>query len=345
MERIQERPSSMAANSHETQSLLNGQILQLGVDVGGTYIKFGLIDEHGNILLRDKSRTHPERGSGAIIRSIIDGVEAILARCSLRVGDLKCIGLGIPGTVDSQNGVVVYAPNLFWRDVKIVDAIRQELDVPVLIVQDTCAAAWAEYLVGAGQGLCSLASVTLGTGIGCGLVFDGKIFRGALSTAGEFGHQIVDPDGLPCNCGRRGCLEAYAGGLAILREAKKRIPEILELTHQKPDNLDVHDIYRLAQQGHVQARELTDSVVKYVGMGLVNLINLCSVELISISGGISNAPEELLLNPLIAFVRSRAYDVVAKRVRICRSDLGEDAPLIGSAMLYRCESYEDHILH
>jgi len=310
-------------------------MLNVGVDIGGTNIKFGVTDENGKILLQRKTKTRPDRGSDLIVGSIIQGIEEILVEASLRHEDLKSIGLGVPGTVDSKSGVVVYAPNLFWRDVEIVKAIQQAFNVPVYIVQDARAAAWAEYLIGAGKGLRSVASVTLGTGIGCGMVFDGMIFHGALNTAGEFGHQIVELDGNLCNCGRRGCLEAYAGGLAIVRDAKKRIPGIDELLHKKPSTVGVHDVYQLAQEGNAQARQLTDSVVKYIGMGLVNLINICSVELISISGGISNAPSELLLNPLIEFVRNRAYESVAGKVRVYRSALGENAPLIGAGLLYR----------
>jgi glucokinase len=180
-----------------------------------------------------------------------------------------------------------------------------------------------------------LAAITIGTGIGCGLVIDGRIFHGALNTAGEFGHQIVEPGGNRCNCGRRGCLEAYVGGLAIVREAGLRIPAIGGLIGKPPSEVNVHDVYQLAIAGHTQALELTRSVVRYVGMGVVNLINLCSVELISISGGISNAPEALLVGPLVDFVRANAYVSVANKVRVSTSALGEDAPLIGAALLYR----------
>jgi glucokinase len=313
-------------------------MLNVGVDIGGTNIKFGVTDENGKILLQGKTKTRPDRGSDLIVGSIIQGIDTILVEASLRHEDIKSIGLGVPGTVDSKSGMVVYAPNLFWRNVEIVKAIQQAFNVPVYIVQDARAAAWAEYLIGAGKGLRSVASVTLGTGIGCGMVFDGMIFHGALNTAGEFGHQIVELDGNLCNCGRRGCLEAYAGGLAIVRDAKKRIPGIDELLHKKPSTVGVRDVYQLAQEGNAQARQLTDSVVKYIGMGLVNLINICSVELISISGGISNAPSELLLNPLIEFVRNRAYESVAGKVRVYRSALGENAPLIGAGLLYRAYS-------
>jgi glucokinase len=314
---------------------MNGQMLNVGVDIGGTNIKFGITDENGKILLQEKVRTESDRGSDLVILSIIQGIDTILEKAHLRHVDIKSIGLGVPGTADSSNGVVVYAPNLSWKKVEISKPIQQACNIPVYIVQDTRAAAWAEYLVGAGKGLRSVASVTLGTGIGCGMVFDGRIFHGTLNTAGEFGHQIVEIDGNLCNCGRRGCLEAYAGGLAILRDAKQRIPDIHDLLHKNPSEIGVNDVFQLALEGNIGARQLTNSVVKIIGMGLVNLINISSVELICLSGGISNAPAELLLDPLREFIRERAYVAVADKVRVCSSALGEDAPLIGAALLHR----------
>lgn len=310
-------------------------MLNVGVDVGGTNIKYGIIGEDGKILEQAREQTHAHRGSSAIIATIIHGVDALLSRNGHHLGEVESIGLGVPGTTDAKNGVVIFAPNIFWKDVEIAKAIQQAFNIPVYVAQDTRAAAWAEYLIGAGKGLRGVASVTLGTGIGCGLVFDGKIFNGALNTAGELGHQIVELDGNPCNCGRRGCLEAYAGGLAILRDAKRSVPEILELSRKTPPEGGVNDVFQLALEGNQPALQLTNSVVKYLGMALVNLINTCSVELISLSGGISNAPSELLLEPLRDFVRQRSYITIADKVQICRSDLGEDAPLIGAALLHR----------
>jgi glucokinase len=314
---------------------MGDQMVNIGVDLGGTNIRFGITDENGKILYRDRICTKPNRCSDAIICSVIQGIDAILAKASLRHADVLSIGMGVPGTADSKNGVVVFAPNLCWKEMEISKAIQHAFHIPIRIVQDTRAAAWAEFQIGAGKGLRSVASVTIGTGIGCGMVFEGRIFSGGLDTAGEFGHQIVEFEGNLCNCGRRGCLEAHAGGLAILRNAKETIPEICDLLQKNESEVEVHDVYLLATEGNVKARQLTDSVVRYIGMGLVNLINICSVELISLSGGISNAPKELLLNPLREFIRERAYPVVANRVRVCCSALGEDAPLIGAALLNR----------
>ncbi|HEX4006203.1 MAG TPA: ROK family protein [Acidobacteriaceae bacterium] len=313
---------------------MKAQELNIGVDIGGTNIKFDIVDGEGRILGQKKIATDPRRGCEAILAAIVSEISSLLRESALRAQDLTSIGIGVPGTADSEHGTVVYAPNLFWRNVPIVPAVRPIFGVPVSIAQDTRAAAWAEYLVGSGRGLRGVAAVTLGTGIGCGMVIDGRIFYGALNTAGEFGHQIVELDGEPCNCGRHGCLEAHAGGLAIVRAAEKQISRLHALLEGKPE-VDVADVYRLAEAGNLQARQLTDRALRYIGVGLVNLINLTSLEIICLSGGISNAPPELLLDPLIAFVRSRAYEMAAQRVRICHSALGEDAPLIGAALLHR----------
>lgn len=312
--------------------------MNVGVDIGGTNIKFGIVDESGVILFRRKADTDPARGSEAIAASIVEGIDALLQQASLRREDLTSIGLGVPGTADG--GTVVYAPNLFWRNVPIAAAIQPHFPAPVSVAQDTRAAAWAEYLVGSARGLQSLAAVTLGTGIGCGMVIGGSIFHGGLNTAGEFGHQIVQLDGDGCNCGRQGCLEAYAGGLAIVRQARERIPNLETLLGRSRDEVTVSDVYQLASEGNTAARQLAAEVVRMIGIGLVNLINLVSLEMICISGGISNAPAGLLMDPLLEFVRSHAYQEVANKVRLCRSVLGEDAPLIGASLLYRVAAKE-----
>jgi glucokinase len=314
----------------------------IGVDVGGTNVKLGITGEDGSILLQDKISTGVERGSDAIIRTIIEGIDALLAQASLRREHLGSIGVGVPGTADSEAGVVVYAPNIFWNNVAISPAIRQAFGVRVDIAQDTRAAAWAEYLVGTARESRGVAAITIGTGVGCGMVLDGKIFNGALNTAGEFGHQIVELDGVLCNCGRRGCLEAHAGGLAIVRQAIRLIPSIDSILQKNNNEIGVDDVYRLAQEGNESARRLTDRVAMHIGVGVVNLLNLTGVDMISISGGISNAPAELLLDPLVAFVRERAYVGASAKVRICKSALGEDAPMIGASLLHRQFS-GDHI--
>jgi glucokinase len=309
--------------------------LNIGVDVGGTNIKFGLTDESGRIISLHRVRTAPETGPDGIIGSIAANLQVVVERAGATLSQVNSLGVGIPGTIDSRNGTVVFAPNIFWRHVEFVRKMRSLYDGHLYIAQDSRAAAWGEYVVGVGKGLSSIATITLGTGVGCGMVIDGKIFNGALNTAGEFGHQIVELEGNLCNCGRTGCLEAHAGGLAIVREAKAKIVDLSDVLHKSQDDISAKDIFDLAQQGHGEARKLTARVVRYIGIGLVNLINLNSPELISISGGIANAPPGLLLEALITFVRSRAYPAISAKVRICKSAFAEDASLIGASLLHR----------
>lgn len=307
----------------------------VGVDIGGTNYKVGVVDTAGRLLFQCKSPTDPASGVDSLLTRVIASVRQVLEQGGLLPSDIRSIGIGVPGTADAVSGVVHYAPNLFWRDVPVSGPVSEAFGTPVFIAQDTRAATWAEFLVGEGQGKRSVAGVTLGTGVGCGMVLDGKIFHGALNTAGEFGHQIVEYGGASCNCGRSGCLEAHAGGLAIVRQARERIDALRNHSADSQGAITVDDVYRLSVQGDVQARQLTDDVVRYVGIGLVNLINLNSIELVCLSGGISNAPADRLLNPLVAFVKTHVYEPISDRVRVCRSALGEDAPLIGAALLDR----------
>lgn len=305
----------------------------IGVDIGGTAIKIGIADSEGIVFRQTKIATEPVRGSRAIVQSIIESIDRLLAASEFTRKDVDSIGLGVPGTTDDATGSVLYAPNLAWRNVRIVPDFEACFCAPVHLVQDTRAAAWAEHLIGAGRGLGSVAAVTLGTGIGCGLVLDGKLYKGPLNTAGELGHQIVVPGGVRCNCGRRGCLEAYAGGLGILRQAAQAMPSLAAELGKAEREVSVADIFDQAEAGDRAACALVQSTVEYIGIGLVALINLCSVEMIALSGGISNAPRGLLLDPQTKFVRDNAYTAIADRVQICRSPLGEDAPLAGAALL------------
>ena len=299
--------------------------INIGVDVGGTTIHIGVVTEDGQIIEKITAKTITGQGSEIIIDSIIDGINVLLRKMNLETDSIRSIGIGFPGTVESSKGIVVFAPNIFFENVDVRTKITQSFNCPVYLGQDSRAAAWAEYCVGAAVNCNNIAAITIGTGIGCGLVIDGKIFHGGYNTAGEFGHQLIDPDGYPCNCGRKGCLETVSGGLAILREGKK--------LHESLNVQTVKDVYDLAGQGHKGALNITDRVVINLGIGMVNLINLMSLEMITLSGGISNAPDNLLFDPLRKFVEEHAYSAVAKKVKIVHSPLGDNAGLIGAALL------------
>ena len=306
--------------------------ISIGVDVGGTTINVGIVGSDGRIIEKTTAKTIAERGTHAmIIQTIIDNIKLLLDKSDYQLSDIQSIGLGFPGTVDSKKGMVIFAPNIFFEHIDVKSKIAETFQCPVYLGQDSRAAAWGEYRVGAGKNYKNMAAITIGTGIGCGLIMDGKIFHGAHNSAGEFGHLIIDPEGPSCNCGQKGCLETYCAGLAIVRAGK-----------MIGDNLTVKDIYDLADSGNEMALRITEKVVHYLGMGIVNLINLTSLEMIAISGGISNAPSHLLLDPLRDFVAVHAYSAVARKVIINLSVLGDNAPLIGAALLDETTEYKEN---
>ena len=305
--------------------------INIGVDVGGTTINVGVVTNEGQIIEKVTAQTKASAGSEAMIDTIIENIIIILRRLSLTTENIKSIGLGFPGTVESSKGIVVFAPNIFFENVDVKTKIAQTFNCPVYLSQDSRAAAWGEYRVGAGMNHNHIAAITIGTGIGCGLIIDGKVFHGAYNTAGEFGHQLINPNGYKCNCGRKGCLETYCGGLAILRAGKKCFKDLNIQT--------VKEVYDLAEAGNGEALKITNRVVRALGIGMVNLLNLLSLELISISGGISNAPDSLLLDPLNTFVINHLYPAVSKKIQIVHSPLGDNAALIGAALLDETTEY------
>ena len=305
--------------------------INIGVDVGGTTINVGVVADDGRIIEKTTAQTKTGFGSEIIIDTIIDNINAILKKLDLTPENICSIGLGFPGTVESSKGIVVFAPNIFFENVDVRSKIARTFNCPIYLGQDSRAAAWGEYRVGAGVNYKNIAAITIGTGIGCGLIIDGKVFHGAHNTAGEFGHQLINPNGHKCNCGRNGCLETYCGGLSILRSGKEQFNDL---------NIQaVKDVYDLAEAGNDNALKITDNVVINLGIGIVNLINLTSLELISVSGGISNAPDRLLLDPLRTFVEEHCYPAITKKVKIVHSPLGDNAALIGAALLDKTTEY------
>lgn len=304
--------------------------IHIGVDIGGTTLSAGIVTPAGRLLSKITAPTLPEPGrSERILETIVTSIRSLLDREGIPLDWLRSIGLGFPGTVDSRRGTVVFAPNIFFENVAVTARLTSLFGCPVYLGQDSRAAAWGEYRAGSGRTCRDLAVITLGTGIGCGLILNGRLFHGGYNTAGEFGHQLIDPAGPLCNCGRRGCLETYCAGLAIVRAG--------QTLGQK---MTVKEVYALAEAGHPAAREITDQVVRYLGRGLVNLINLLSVQRIALSGGIAKAPDSLLLEPVRRFVETHAYAPVARKVDIVRASLGEDAPLIGAALLDETTGWE-----
>jgi len=306
----------------------------LGVDIGGTKVNIGIVDIHGRVVAKRKIPTECEKGYRQIIQNIAENIHMLLKENGFSKLQIKSAGFGIPGTTDPQTGMVGFAPNLDWRNVPFRELMNKELNMDVFMAQDTQAAAFAECLFGAGHGSRSIVCVTLGTGIGCGIIIDGNIYRGNLSCEGEIGRIIVKYNGRKCSCGRKGCLEAYATGPSLARDARKRIKNHEEVAADKEIGLTAKDVYLLAEKGDSIALKLIEKQVEYIGIAFVNVLNLLSPEKIIISGGMCKE-DKLLIEPLKAFVKANGYSMSAENVKIEKAELGEDAPMIGAAMLYK----------
>lgn len=311
--------------------------LIIGIDLGGTNIKGALLDTRGNIIVKDQAATLANAGPEAVAGRISKMISALEAAADSRGMKPVGIGVGVPGQPDPRRGTVVFAPNLRWRNVPLVDFLRRTTALPVFLENDANVAALGEQWRGAGQGSVNMVMITIGTGIGGGLILNGRLYSGTSGSAGEIGHTIIDPGGPVCSCGRRGCLETLTSATAMVRMAKEAIDrgETTELA--KPENLEARDIFMSAQAGDKTAAQIVKTAAYYLGLGLGNVINMFNPDTIVIGGGVSKAGE-ILFAPLRENAGASALEASAKAVRIVPAELGNDAGCIGAAALVRQET-------
>ena len=301
-------------------------MFRLGVDIGATKVNIGLLNDEGVLICRRKMLIPHDSGCRSLLKRIADTAKELLASAAVSPKQVASVGIGVPGTADGNR--VIHAPNLGWKNEPCADLFQELFGLRPRLVQDTRAAAWGEYRAGAGRGAQSVVCVTLGTGVGCGIVLNGKILCGALGTAGEIGHIPVVRDGRPCNCGRRGCMETYASGTGIWNIAQ-------ESTVLAKHAQSAEDVFALAAQGHGEAQTIISQAVAYLGQVLVSAVNILSPDALIFSGGMCNQ-QSLFIEPLEAYIRTHAYALVADtRLKVSVAELGENAPMIGAALLER----------
>lgn len=310
--------------------------LAVGVDIGGTKVAAGVVDGQGQVLARVRRLT-PSRDPEAVEATIVEVVAELQASY-----EVTAVGIGAAGFVDSDRARVMFAPHLAWRNEPLCDAVASTLGLPVVVENDANAAAWAEWRFGAGVGQDRLVCVTLGTGIGGGIVFDGKLQRGRYGMAGEFGHMVVVPDGQRCECGNRGCLEQYASGNVLGREARELAragsPVTVPLVKRVGGDVDALAgpvITAAARDGDPAAVELFEQVGRWLGIGLANLAAALDPGLFVIGGGVSDAGELLLGPARESFRRTLTGRGFRPEARIVTARLGPGAGLVGAADLAR----------
>ena len=309
--------------------------MNIGIDVGGTNLKAGLVDEDGRILAACRVPAGPFDGPEPFVRILADLAKTVTAKAGAALSEIESVGIGIPGA--AENGRILYMCNLPMENVPVSRLFQRLFPVPVLLGNDADCAAVGEYFYGTGRGTKNFMVVTLGTGIGGGMILDGKLYRG-MGMAGEIGHMTVEHGGILCSCGRRGCWEMYASATGLIRmtrEAMDRKPESLLHTVAGENGLvDGRTAFQAACLGDGAAGEVCRLYVEYLADGIINLVNLLHPEKLAIGGGISAAPESLLLNPLKKLVEQNCYAHHGGRITdIEKAALGNDAGIIGAAML------------
>lgn len=316
-----------------------GQVLKyiIGVDLGGTKIHTIAINYDGKILSRIELPTCPERGTDFVIRQIVKSVNHVSKRiCKSEIAGL---GIGTPGAINSKKGIVHFAPNLHWRNVSLKKRLEKYFSFPIFVDNDANLAAYGEQWLGSAKNVKNLIYVAMGTGVGGGLIFDGKIYRGVDDTAGEIGHVTVVPEGLPCGCGNRGCLETYSSGPGIANLAKDKIrkgyPSIIpKMVNNRLEKITSLVVYQAAKRKDKLALEIFRTAGTYLGIILAGLVNLLNVEMIIFTGKVAKAGN-LIFNSVRKEIKQRALAVPAKRVRVVCGVLGQDAVALGACRLVK----------
>lgn len=317
----------------------------IGIDLGGTNIKVGLCDGDLRIIDKDSLPTLAQRGGEEIVKDMAALADKLIKRNNLQLSDIDFIGIAAPGTINSKTGYVEYSNNIPMKNFPMVEIFKKYMPMDrIYIENDANAAALGEALAGAGKGSKSSIMVTLGTGVGGGIIIDGKIFSGGLNTAGgELGHTVIEVNGRQCSCGRRGCWEAYSSASALtditkakIRELKlKGITSLLSDCAEAEGKVSARTAFAAKYKGDRYGTELVNDYIYHLATGITNLVNIFQPEIICIGGGVSGEKDRLI-QPLAAIVDVDQYTRIAsKKTQIKVASLGNNAGIVGAAALGR----------
>ncbi len=311
---------------------------RIGVDLGGTNIATGVINEKNEIIGRGKVKTRAPRPAEAIFDSIKEAVDMAVVNAGINYEEIISVGIGTPGSVNKDTGAIEFSNNLKFHNVPAKQMLEERLKKPVYLENDANAAALGEAVAGCGNGVKNFVAVTLGTGVGSGIIIDGKIYRGSNFCGGEMGHMVINVDGIPCNCGRKGCWEKYASATALVSQAVEAMQSNKDsLLWQTCDGdlnkVEGKTIFEALDLGDATAKAVVDKYLYYVAIGIANVINALQPEAVCVGGGISGQGERIL-QPIREMVKAERYSVYAdKQAEILKAALGNDAGIIGAALL------------
>ena len=314
--------------------------MTIGIDLGGTNIAAALVDESGKITCKVSIPARASEGTEVVLNGLCEVVEMLFQKSGLTPADVKSIGIGIPGMMNVETGVVYFSPNLPLKNTDMVSGLKEKFGLPVYINNDANCAALGEVAAGGAVGANDAVFVTLGTGVGGGIVFGGKVYAGFNGTAGEIGHIKIQMDGRPCGCGRKGCWEAYASATGLIKTTQEFMEEdkdskMWDIVGGDITRVNGRTAFDAMRAGDASGKKAVDLYTRHLAAGVIDLINIFEPEVICIGGGISNEGETLLA-PLRELVAAEAYSFKSDAVphpAITKATLGNDAGIIGAAML------------
>ncbi len=311
----------------------------LGIDLGGTNIEGGLVDRKGNVRFKTTKPTDSRKRAKTVLNNILSVAKTVIEKAKANKCKVLAIGMGTPGAVDHATGTIVSgAENIMgWKGVPIVPVLRREFGLPSFVSNDVTLYALGEAMFGAGKGVKEIICLTVGTGIGGGIITGGKIYRGAKDGAGEIGHTTVKLDGKKCKCGSFGCLERYASATAIANMGKQSCKKngkglILKLAGGSKDKITAKTVFDAAKKGDLAAKDIVEKTGRYLGAGIANFINLLNPEMVIIGGGVAEAGN-ILLRVISKSVKTYGLRINTKDVRIVLGRLKTNAGVIGAAAL------------
>lgn len=316
---------------------------KLGIDLGGTNIVAGVVDENYKIIATAKRKTNCPRPAEEIVADMAAAALEAIENAGLKIQDIEAAGVGSPGSIDPENGVVCTSNNLDFTMVPLAQMLKDKTGIDFYLENDANAAAYGEFIAGAGKGAKNFIMITLGTGVGGGVIINGKIYSGSDFAGGELGHTVISVDGENCTCGRKGCWEAYASATALIRQTKAKMEsckdsKMWELVHGDINAVSGRTSFDAMRKGDKAGAEVADQYIKYISVGIANNINIFRPEILAIGGGISKEGDNLLV-PLREKLKGNIFAYNSKmQTEVVAAKLGNDAGIIGAA--YICDLYK-----
>lgn len=313
---------------------------KIGIDLGGTNIVAGVVDEKFKIVAKAECKTAVPRPESEICDSMAEVALKAVKKAKITMDEVSSVGIGVPGAVNPKTGIIEYSANLFFHNWDVVSMMEERLNKKIIIENDANAAAYGEYLAGSAKGAKNAIAITLGTGVGAGIIIDGKIYSGSNFAGAEMGHMVIVKDGKECACGRKGCWEAYASATGLIALTKQAIltekPDysyMLKLCGGDINKVSGITAFNAMRDGDALGKQVVDEYISYLACGVVNAINIFQPDVLCIGGGISKEGETLLA-PLRAIVEKERYTKHNdKQTVLCAATLGNDAGIIGAAFL------------